>query len=1317
MKKNKVKFVKPLKTIEDLSASRNGGQNALKGYSYQILCSCYLILSSENEDASFTLEGIEDVDCIESKNTGDITTHIQLKHSSNQKDASFLKDILKNFLEVYLLDQKRFFKLIYDFPVANGNLKKLLDSRLDNKTHKYLKEVISSIQIEHPSWNWTKFDFNSFLSKVSYERIEKNLLETSIENALIEKFDINTNNLTLYANSIQVFCLNKMIQRANVTFNELQSLIHKVTFDISRGHQNPAHSWIQKISFPTVNETIDCSFFEGKRATPKDIILKFPVPRPTIENEIIKSITENEITVIKASSGQGKTTLALQVSYKLQDEFNIYQLMWCNDRKEIGNILQYFKMRVQLGEKILILIDNLDNHFNEWIHFACQMNLNLPCNYKLLITTRETDWYTHCGNLSDIRSINIVKPALTKFEAEEIFKKFKQNKQLHPTIKNWQEAWNKIAEKQLLIEYVYLLTHGEMLSERINSQMVEIANSPSGINKCEILRQVCFADICGIKLSIRELIKNQTKTLDYDFNELLKSMEAEFLVHVNDREGYIEGLHPVRSKHIVRKLHEFFPIAQTILTVIKMTEKEDLSILFSCLPSFNFEMLSLFKEVIEELWNKNDLSNYVSAIQGLFSGSVLQFFYENKSLFDDAKRHGGLEFFTYDVCPFINYQHFDVSQNILSDLQKHIAGNDTLDYLCNLKTKVSVFDIHKTQIYVFCKILYEKLSNYNSLEFGDSSSFSVIAEWLFNLNPEFNLSNTFSLFNIWNQPEKYSLDCITTLMYVSFCGNRETYTKFVNTYLDCILTYLKHKTNSYELYVDKDLNNIYVKYRLKLKDIQTANEESVLRLRYICKTLPIFKTYCADALKPTLDLLSCYNYPDNAHKEMPLKNIVITFHKDLNLLWYKTIMSNYEYDTVTEWMAFWIQLREHLCLVMTKCCECIHKILSEKPLGNLAKETTNTFNDLSYIINNKKGYPMEYRPFKEEKSIFIEPTNIGSNYFQSLRNFTIQFVPFLTRDSKMSSLAIKNLDNARNSLLSMQKYFNTIFIKSEFHDKDLALCKKEISIINKLTACCEYYRTHNPSKLYNKYQIISWYNNQRLNQINNIKQELIHLSSKYSVVFPRDIYYENNSSFYPVIIKNLDFSSTSFLSECLVDCIPFIKGSFDFLIILTTDNYNNINPTAIRVFKQTLIDLNEGIKTNTINNTIFPIDVTQTILNCFEEKFDCYKVKIDDSITLISNIAEELWAYSTARGKLTSPKDSTFLVETLKDIQHSIEKELSLIRGKLSAKELHSLHDICEKVFEGLNFDNNSYNDLMNYFLINRHWHNEAKRIGTPRSL
>ncbi len=150
-------------TIAELADARDGGQIALKGYSYQLLYSCYLILSTGDQNTSFRLEGIEDIDRIKYTDNTHNITHIQLKYSQNKQNASFMKDILKAFLETYLLDPSRSFKLVYDFPVANGNLKKLLESNLDKESCKYWDNVVLTIKNDCGSWTWSIYSVNKWL--------------------------------------------------------------------------------------------------------------------------------------------------------------------------------------------------------------------------------------------------------------------------------------------------------------------------------------------------------------------------------------------------------------------------------------------------------------------------------------------------------------------------------------------------------------------------------------------------------------------------------------------------------------------------------------------------------------------------------------------------------------------------------------------------------------------------------------------------------------------------------------------------------------------------------------------------------------------------------------------------------------------------------------------------------------------------------------------------------------------------------------------------------------------------------------------------
>ncbi len=1303
-KKNK-KVAAPKANIQELSISRNGGQIALRGYSYQFLYSCYLILSSSSPGISFQLEGIEDIDCIKQKNDSSDVTHIQLKYSVNKQDASFLPDVLKNFLEAYLLDQNRSFKLVYDFPVAKGHLSKMFASNLDEKSRTHWIDVISNIKQSNPSWNWSVYDFDKFISRLSFEKIEKATLAAKIEKALIGTYEITTDNVSLFANSIKILCFEKMEQRAYVTKVELDSQIQSVKIDISKGPQNPAHSWIRKLDYSKPSLDEGRSFYEGKKATPADIASGFPIKRPSLEKDVINSICENTVTVIKASSGQGKTTLALQAAYILQNEYIPYQLLWCDEIKEIGNIVQYFKARIQLGEKILILIDNLDNHLSKWNYLVQLLQSELHCHYKLLITSREIDWYNYSGDLSNIQSLKVIKPALEEKEAIEIFNLFREAKQLHPSITSWQRAWNKIAERQLLIEYVYLLTHGEMLSERIASQISEIGQSSSGKAKCEILRKVCFADLCGVRLSVVNLYASQSEDSGSDFGELLKSMESEFLVHVNAERGYIEGLHPIRSKHVVDRLHEFLPVDNTAISVIKIAGKADLPVLFSHLPEFNLNSDEFFRNIVEVLWDKNDLSNYIPAIQGLFSGSVMQYYLSNQPAFDDANAHGGLFVISTEMCPFATFKEFGVSIDTLDKMQEMFPDNKNIEYLCELRDRIPACNLQKTFVYAFCNCLYRKLLPLSFAEIKDIASYASISEWIYNINSEFNLSASISLDNIWIEPEKLTLECISTLMYISYCGNKDVYMEFVGRNLKRILTYLKQKTKSHKIFIDSEKNAIHVEYILRLRNIKTGNEQSVSRLKYVCRTLPIFDLYCADALKPTLSLLSAYTVPEDAHKEMPIRNIVIMFHQNLTSLWNKTIMSNYEFDTVTEWLNYWFDVREHICLLADKCCACIYKLLGGKPLGSLAGEVDQLREEFALITTGEKRYPKEDRPFEEKATVPERLGKIKSKYFQSIQNFTNQFAGFLVKDEQKQRLAMVNLTTAQSALVTMQNYFAEIAIDFGFQERQLALCVMETQSIERLIMCCSYYQTHSPNKYFNKYQIKDWYEGHCRDERKIAEDGLSELESKYSIHFPDQIYTIDMLSYYPIIVGNFDMASESNLTECLLGCIAFADAPFDYLVILSANESEEINPTALQFPRRMLVDVKKAIESE--NHSLldklmppYPVDVTAQMLDCFIEKYDLPEKNSTDVDQLpIGDVAEELWIYSKSVELLTEPEDACYLAAETQGIQTNIAGMLRLLKNKLPSKDVDWLIEICNGVFSGKKFDDIIFNNVIEHFI------------------
>ncbi len=242
-------------------------------------------------------------------------------------------------------------------------------------------------------------------------------------------------------------------------------------------------------------------------------------------------------------------------------------------------------------------------------------------------------------------------------QAKEIFFVLKKANKLHPKIRNWQSSWEQVSNRKLLIEYIYLLTHGVMLSDRIYEQIKNLQKSYGSKIKCEILRKICLADILGIKLPVNNLLKSLTEKTDLDIGELLKSIENEFFIKLDERNKYVEGLHPVRSQHIVDELHRFVDIIDTTIELMNIVDQTFVGKLFTSLPMLiNINKNSFYRKLIEQLWDKQEYAYFLEALQGIFSGSVLQYYQNNKDIFDNANEHGGLFLFAAEVNPYANFE-------------------------------------------------------------------------------------------------------------------------------------------------------------------------------------------------------------------------------------------------------------------------------------------------------------------------------------------------------------------------------------------------------------------------------------------------------------------------------------------------------------------------------------------------------------------------------------------------------------------------------------------------------------------------------------
>ena len=309
-------------------------------------------------------------------------------------------------------------------------------------------------------------------------------------------------------------------------------------------------------------------------------------------------------------------------------------------------------------------------------------------------------------------------------------------------------------------------------------------------------------------------------------------------------------------------------------------------------------------------------------------------------------------------------------------------------------------------------------------------------------------------------------------------------------------------------------------------------------------------------------------------------------------------------------------------------------------------------------------------------------------------NFFIQFVNIIKKDLKGKDLALFNLRCAKSSLLSMQQLFLMISSGTEYKAKLEEINKLEESLLDELFATCEFYIINSASKYFDKYQIKPWYIRKQRNEIHIVKELLCELNSICPIIFPDKIYYKKSLSFFPII---LDFETLQKETQgsWFIHLIQLNNSPFDYFVIINMDKNYKITPYAIcisRFFLQKVIDNDDF---DPLKNTFqpYPIQVNTDILECFDK---IYEIKTEENqnplISIILEIAEDLWIYSKYEIDYTESNKESYIIDLLSNIQKNIEQKLELTKNSNMYEELQH---ICDKVFSGQNFDDNSLNYLL----------------------
>jgi hypothetical protein len=251
-------------------------------------------------------------------------------------------------------------------------------------------------------------------------------------------------------------------------------------------------------------ETLKFDFYRGVAARYDHILADVDVARPEKIELITAAFAERNTVILHSASGQGKSTLAFRYIHQELSEAWRYQVRMVDGRSEalvIAAALEGYASA--LGEPVVVFIDVTPRDVG-WPELIEQLALNRLI--RVIVAIREEDWRQ--AKFVDTDAFREVELSFDQVEAEQIYSSL-VGSDLPKTLLDFEDAWNKFGQSGPLLEFVYLITQGGLLRDRLSGQVAKLKRDANrgnrGSEELELLRLVAVASAFGARLSIKSL--------------------------------------------------------------------------------------------------------------------------------------------------------------------------------------------------------------------------------------------------------------------------------------------------------------------------------------------------------------------------------------------------------------------------------------------------------------------------------------------------------------------------------------------------------------------------------------------------------------------------------------------------------------------------------------------------------------------------------------------------------------------------------------------------------------------------------------------
>jgi len=597
---------------------------ALKGYRTQFLYSLHYILNNINSRNIIRLEGEEDLDVL--SENGELLYAIQLKNLSGTLNLSdLLSENKTSFIKRYLNNYPQALPILVSYGSISPELLqwKNQSGNLSEKDKKTIKKYGISAD------EWKKVKARTEFLKVEEDEIASEVIKLVKENfPLIDPIPT----IGYLLQWLQETAEKQRLISAQGLFSKVELFGIYISKRIAIHEQygailRPLH----KVSTEETNrKLLEKEFYNATLTRYEHILLGLEVERKEQLEKLKKEFEENSVVIVKGASGQGKTALIYSFTNRYANDLLSFELNVQQDAiASQQSILAIASICDKLDVPAVFIINVLPNS-KEWLNVVRETSHLIQV--KFLIAIRSEDWYRASAIGIEFEHTEF-DLELSEQEAKSIYDTLNErDKILNYT--DFEEAWIKAGQNSPLLEFVFSLTQGDSLRNKLKQQVLELVKQGNSENnqEIELLMSVCLADAYGAKIDISKLPNNS------HLKFTVEKLENEYLLKISSDKKYLQGLHIVRSKLLVDLLFDEFTVfkADHALKCLPIIAGEDLHLFIVQLLHQDILTTDL---LLTYMNNLSDISwaLYGSTVKALVWAGARKYVSDNRAVIEECR--------------------------------------------------------------------------------------------------------------------------------------------------------------------------------------------------------------------------------------------------------------------------------------------------------------------------------------------------------------------------------------------------------------------------------------------------------------------------------------------------------------------------------------------------------------------------------------------------------------------------------------------------------------------------------------------------------